>query len=150
MIQKYWQGFLANAKRDESVKCAGVICFGMDADACKNAVEKILSNEMRCRIYPKDGYRKAMSGEAKVGELNIVVDWNGVPQAVIETIGVREIQVGKLTDQICALEGIQKNLSDWREKQMKLVKTEVEELGGEFDDDTLLTIEEFKTIYSNA
>ena len=150
MIQKYWQEFLANAKRDESAKCAGMICFGMDADACKNAVEKILSGEMCCRIYPKDGYRKAMSGEAKAGELNIVVDWNGAPQAVIETTGVREIRVGELTDEICAMEGIQSNLTDWQEKQMKLIKTEVEELGGEFDEATPLTIEEFKTIYANG
>ena len=150
MMQKYWQEFLANVKCDGSTKCAGVICFGMDADACKNAVEKILSGEMRCRIYPKDGYRKAMSGEARVGEMNIVVDWNGVPQAVIETMRVREVQAGQLTDEICALEGIQKNVCDWREKQMQLIKTEVEELGGEFDDATLLTIEEFKTIYTNG
>jgi len=150
MIQNYWRKFLENTKREENAKCAGVICFGMDADACKNAVEKILYGEMRCRIYPKDGYRKAMSGEAKIGEMNIVVDWSGVPQAVIETTGVRDLPVGQLTDEICAMEGIQKNLSDWREKQMKLVKTEVEELGGEFDDDTLLTIEEFKTIYTNC
>lgn len=150
MIQNYWRKFLENAKYDENAKCAGVICFGMDADACENAVEKIISGEMRCRIYPKDGYRKAMSGEAKVGELNIVVDWNGAPRAVIETTGVQEIVVSQLTDEICAMEGMQPNLNDWKEKQMKIIKTEVEELGGEFDDATALTIEEFKTIYTNA
>lgn len=150
MIRNYWKKFLEKAKKDENAKYAGVICFGMDAETCKNAVERILAGEMRCRIYPRDGYRKAMSGEAKVGELNIVVDWDGVPQAVIETTDVRELRFSQLTDDICALEGIQNNLSDWREKQMKFIKTEVEELGGEFDDSTPLTIEEFKTIYVNG
>ena len=150
MIQNYWKKFLESARRDENAKCAGVICFGMDAGTCKNAVKRILSGEMRCRIYPRDGYRKAMSGEARIGELNIVVDWDGVPQAVIETTAVRELRFGQLTDDICALEGLQNNLSDWREKQMKFIKTEVEELGGEFDDSTPLTIEEFKTVYING
>lgn len=147
MLQKYWNDFLAYTKRETGLKCAGVVCFGMDADACAGAVERILSGEMRCRIYPADGYRKAMSGEAKAGELNIVVDWKGTPCAVIETTNVRNVPVSELTDEICSLEGMQANLNAWMEKQLPFIKTEVEELGGEVDDSTVLTVEEFRKVY---
>lgn len=150
MIQTYWKEFLAKANRETDEKCAGVICFGMDAQTCALANEKILSGEMRCRIYPADGYKKAMSGEARIGELSIVTDWKGAPCAIIETIGVRALPVSELSDEICACEGIFTDLKTWKEKQMPFLKTEVEELGNAFDDATLLTIEEFRIVYPIA
>lgn len=150
MIQKYWKSFLEHANRENSVKCAGVICFGMNAEACSAAVARILSGEMRCRIYPADGYRKAMSGEAKVGDKNIVVDWKGVPCAIIETTNVRNMPVSELTNEICALEGLRMDMDTWREKQLPFIKTEVEELGGELNDATIVTVEEFHAVYPLA
>ena len=150
MIKTYWKNFLENTDRNVNEKCAGVISFGMNVDDCILAVEKILSGAMSCRIYPAEGYRKAMSGEAKVGELSVVADWKGVPCAVIETVQVSTMPVGELTDEICAKEGLQMDLASWREKQMPMVKAEVEELGGEFDDATLVTVEEFKRVYPCA
>lgn len=150
MIQSYWKDFLAHTSRETSEKCAGVVCFGMDARTCEGAVEQILTGKMKCRIYPADGYRKAMSGEAKAGELNIVVDWKGVPCAVIETTSVRKMPVGELTDEICAMEGMQPDLQSWRERQLPFIKTEVEELGGVFDDATLVAIEEFRLVHPLA
>lgn len=150
MIQSYWKEFLAHTNRAENAKCAGVVCFGMDEKTCVSAVERILRSEMRCRIYPADGYRKAMSGEAKPGDVNIVTDWKGVPCAVIETINVQTLTISALTDEICALEGMQNDLEAWKEKQMPLIKTEIEELGGILDDDTLVTVEEFRKVYPIA
>jgi len=150
MIQNYWKDFLANTKRETGVKCAAVVCFGMDAKTCNGAVDRILSGDMGCRIYPANGYRKAMSGEAQAGELSIVADWQGVPCAVIETTNVRTMPVSELTDEICALEGIQPDLALWKEKQLPFIKTEIEELGGELLDSTLVTVEEFKLVYPVA
>ena len=147
MIQNYWKNFVAHMNHETDLKCAGVICFGMDAKACELAVEKIRSGEMRCRIYPAEGYRKAMSGEAREGEMCIVVDWNGTPRAVIETTHVRSMMISELSDEICQQEGICADLDSWREKQMPFIKTEVEELGFEFDNSTVVTVETFKTVY---
>jgi hypothetical protein len=55
--------------------------------------------------------------------------------------------VSELTDEICALEGMQVNLNAWTEKQLPFIKTEVEELGGELVDSTMLTVEEFRKVY---
>lgn len=150
MIQNYWKDFLASTNRESDEKCSGVICLGMDAKTCAAASEKILSGKMHCRIYPADGYRKAMSGEARTGELNIVTDWKGEPCAVIETTGVRMLSVSGLTDEICASEGLYADLATWKEKQLPYIKTEVEELGSVFDDATVLTVEEFRTVYPIA
>ena len=150
MIQNYWKDFLACTGRESETKYAAVICFGMDMKACNGAIERIRSGEMRCRIYPADGYRKAMSGEARVGDLCIVTDWQGMPQAVIETVEVQNLPVSALTDEICALEGMQPDLCAWREKQLPFIKTEIEELDGELNEATQLTVEEFKLVYPIA
>lgn len=150
MIQNYWKEFLTNTNRENEEKYTGIICFGMDAQTCTTANEKILSGEMHRRIYPENGYKKAMSGESGIGELNIVTDWKGMPCAVIETTGVYKLQVSELTDEICAGGGLYPSLEIWKEKQMPLIKTEVEELGNAFHDTTLLTVEEFKTVYPIA
>lgn len=147
MIRKYWDQLLKDSKHAGEVKCAGVICFGMDAQTCADAIKQILSNRMRCRIYPADGYRKAMSGAARIGEVNMVVDWNGMPCAILETTQVSTIKISDLTDEICAMEIPDGDAITWREKQLPLLQKEVEELGGTFDETTLVTIEEFKKIY---
>lgn len=148
MLQKFWETYLEDTKK--SGKCAGTICFGVDARGAQRAIERILNGEMRAIIYPAHGYRISLNGEAKTGDKNIVVDWNGHPCAIIETQEVRKLRLCDLTDEICADAGIEANVDAWRETQLPALKAEIEELDGEFDENCEVILETFSLVYENS
>lgn len=143
MIKQYWKEFCKNTGRGDAAY-AGILCFGTDVHAASNALEKIREGVKRVAIYPACGYRYAMSGDAKVGDLNIVTDWQGNPCEVIETVSVEKRRISELTDEICSLDGDFQSHAQWIEARKPILKMEMEELGQEFDEDVEVIVEIFR------
>ncbi len=138
-VNSFFSEFLN--RTGKNVKMAGTVCFGMDAKAADRAIRLIIAGEKRAMIYPKNGYRTSMHARPAVGDLNVVVDWNGEPACVIETTAVNEMAVGEISDRQIALAADYADVAAWRDGA---IKTEIEELGGSFDDETPIIIEEFR------
>lgn len=148
MIQKFWNEFLAKTGKGDEHKCAGMLCFGLNLAEAEAAVEQIISGKRRASIMPANGYRCSMNANIAPGQLNAVVDWNGKPRAVIETLAVRNMALKDLTDEMCAMEGICGDRDSWMEVRQPVLKMELEELGEEITQDTMLLVEEFRPVYS--
>lgn len=146
MIRKFWNDCTGRIGLD--AEYAGTICFGENADEANNAIQDIVRGEKKGYIYPENGYRSAMKGVAKLGQINIVVDWQDMPHAAIETIAVRRVKLAELTNEICALDGSGMDLEKWQMQRLPAIKTEIEELGNALDDETSLVVEEFRMVYT--
>lgn len=148
MLQKFWENYLSENGGNKEMKYTGVLSFGMDVRTADEAVQNVCNGTRRVNIVPENGYRCAMNGAILPQQANIVVDWKGSPRAVIETVSVDKVHFADLNDEICALEGVCGNADDWREKHMPVLKMELEELGEELTEDTVLLVEHFRTVYS--
>lgn len=148
MMNEFWNEYLKNSGTANVKKAKACICFGASEKDAASACEKICAGAKKAEIYPRNGYRCAMSGMPEAGDLNIVTDWMGNPVALIETTGVRAVKLGDVTDEMCKLEGDCASFEEWQEKKMPSIRLEAEELGVIFDDDMDLIIEEFRLVYS--
>lgn len=148
MMNEFWNEYLKNSGAADIKKAKGCICFGANEKDAAAACEKICCGAKKAEIYPKNGYRCAMSGAPEPGDLNIVTDWKGEAVALIETAGIRLVKLGEMTDALCALEGDCAALEEWQEKRMPSIRAEAEELGLAFDDRLELIVEEFRLVYS--
>jgi len=146
MIQNFWKQY--QEKTQDKRDYTGAFCFGTSAEQAADALRLILSGRKTLMVYPANGYKTAMKGNAKPGDINIVTSWNGEPAAIIETTDVTEMPYSKITDEICRADAASESFADWRESFQPAIKLEIEELGGEFDDDTIMVVEKFKLVYS--
>ena len=142
-VNGFFMDFLKRTGRPEDTKMAGTLCFGMDAAEADRAVQRILSGEKRAMIYPKQGYRAAMHAHPAIGDLNVVVDWNGNPICVIETTCVGALTAAAVTDEQIAMAAEAASAGEWIEG---VLKREIEELGEALHAQTPLIIEEFRCV----
>lgn len=140
-VNGFFAEYLKRTNRSEDTEMAGTLCFGMDADAADRAAQKILSGEKRATLYPECGYRAALHAHPAIGDLNVVVDWNGNPVCVIETTRVRALAAGDITEEQFAMTAENTSAAAWLED---VIRREIEELGGSMDSHTPLIIEEFR------
>lgn len=144
MIEKFWKAYLDKNSSGGSYKSA--ICFGSNLDQAQAAVDAILQGKKTMDIYPAEGYRNSMCGSANADDLNVVIDWNNAPCAVIRTLEVCEITLAEITDEICNADGSM-NAEAWREEKLPAIKLEIEELGGELKPESKLVLERFTCVY---
>lgn len=146
MLKTFWKNY--QEKEHDERSYTGVICFGTSLAQASEAIQLILDGRKTLMVYPANGYKTAMKGTAKQGDLNIITGWNGEPAAVIETTEVCELCYANLTDEICRADAACEGTEDWHEKYQPAIKLEIEELGNEFNDETIMIVEKFKLIYS--
>lgn len=146
----FWEKFLIETGRDADTKFNWSISFGMNREDSNCAAAKVCSGEKTAMIYPANGYRTNMSAPSMPGDLHLICDWQQNPVAVVEVVSVEKLNVCELTDALCIREAEAGSLAEWQKLRMPAVKTEVEELGGEFADDTPLICENFRLVYPCA
>src|SRR5690606_34120963 len=74
----------------------------------------------------------------KAGDLNVVMDWNGVPMCVIETTQVTLLPYKEVTYDICKREGEDDTLESWQKGHQRFFVEEGKELGYEFSEDMMV------------
>lgn len=142
-VNSFFADFLKRTGKPADTKMAGTLCFGMDAAAADRAAQRIQSGEKRAMIYPAQGYRAAMHARPAIGDLNVVVDWNGNPVCVIENTHVGALTVGAVTEDKIAMLAEDTSVDVWIED---VIKREIEELGEHMHAQTPLIIEEFRCV----
>ena len=148
MLKTYWKRFLAESGKDENSAYAWSICFGMNREEADRAAERVRSGEKRAMIYPADGYRANMNRPVKPGDFIIVCDWQENPRAVVEVQRVQNLALCDITEEQIKLEAEARNPEHWQEVRLPAIKTEVEEVCGEFSEDAELIFVEFRMVYS--
>ena len=84
----------------------------------------------------------------KVGDLSIIINWQGTAQCIIETKKVTILPFKEVTEEFAEIEGEgDKSLKYWRKAHIQFFNRELEEHNKEFSEDMLVVIEEFEMVY---
>lgn len=97
-------------------------------------------------------YKEELEGEELpiVGEYNIVTDWDGVAQAIIQIVQVEIIPFSEVTDDFAYKEGEgDRSLMYWRDVHIDFFTTELSALDKPFTEDLLIVCMEFKMVYTS-
>ncbi|GGH81945.1 uncharacterized protein YhfF [Pullulanibacillus pueri] len=84
----------------------------------------------------------------QVGEFNIITDWEGRAQAVIETLRVDILPFKEVNAEFAAKEGEgDRTLNYWRDVHIRFFSEELADLKHTFSEDVLVVCETFKVVY---
>ena len=95
-------------------------------------------------------YFYEVEGESlpKVGDLSIIIDWQGMAQCIIKTKKVTLLSFQEVTEEFAKIEGEgDKSLKYWREVHINAFNRELKEHKKEFREDMLVVCEEFEMVY---
>lgn len=124
--------------------------FGKDEETANRTLEQILdgSRRMTSTLYyylelEPDLPIEEQMGYPKVGELNVITDWEGNPKCVIKTTDARVMEYGNVPYEIARLEQGDETLEDWQISRGEVFQ---EEIGKLLDSYTKLFLETFEVI----
>lgn len=116
-----------------------------DANTCADLV---VQGEKTATCSLKYWYEKANEPMPEIGHLQVVLNWDGEPQCIIETLEVFEIPFNQMTEQFAFDEGEgDKSLGYWRKAHQAFFEQECQQEGITFDDNMMLVCERFKCVY---
>lgn len=84
----------------------------------------------------------------KVGDLNIIINWQGIAQCIIETKMVNLIPFEGVTEEFARIEGEgDKSLKYWKDVHINAFNRQLEVHNKKFKQDMLVVCEEFQTVF---
>lgn len=84
----------------------------------------------------------------KVGDLNIITNWDGIAQCIIETKKITIIPFEDVSEEFARTEGEgDKSLEYWRRVHIEFFTKELESIGKKFSKDMRVVCEEFEVVY---
>jgi uncharacterized protein YhfF len=82
------------------------------------------------------------------GNMNVITDWDGIAQAVTETISVSLVTFKDVGKDFAKKEGEgDRSLDYWRKVHVEFFTKELLNFGKEFSENMLIVCEEFKLVY---
>ena len=82
-------------------------------------------------------------------DLNIITDWNKVPQAIILTTKIELIKFNEITAKFAQREGEgDKSLAYWKKVHKAYYKREMQGYKEKFSEDMIIVCQYFETIYT--
>jgi uncharacterized protein YhfF len=147
-VQSFWREFCAQNPHVDQVREFQVWFFSNTPESAKELAELVLAgkktataslvavNEMNPENAPIDGV------------LNVVTDYDGVPQCVVQTIEIRHLPFDEVDAAFAFDEGEgDQSLAYWREVHWNYFSREAAELGLEFDEKSLIACERFRLLH---
>ncbi|TDF38191.1 ASCH domain-containing protein [Alteromonadaceae bacterium M269] len=96
-------------------------------------------------------HQKTKTPLPKVGDLNVVTDWAGVAQCIIQTVSVEIVPFNQVTPEYAAIEGEgDKSLAYWNRVHWRYYARELEGYGIAPTEDMLVVCEIFKVVHKSS
>ena len=84
----------------------------------------------------------------KKEDLNIIINWNGVAQCILQTTNVDIVPYKDVTEEFAATEGEgDKSLAYWKRAHWNYFSSEMKKIGMEPNEDMLVVCEKFEVVY---
>ena len=116
-----------------------------DADECADLVIKGIKQATSTSVW---WLKKNNAAMPKVGDLNIVTDWNGHPKAIVEVTKVEQIKFKDITPEYAFIEGEgDKSLSYWKKVHWEYYSREMSPYNVTPDENMIIICEYFRTIH---
>lgn len=124
-----------------------VFHFGADTRTAANLAHLVVKGRKRLTVQWSEAARAKGETVPTPGLVSVVTDGFGFPICVIQTEQVQKVRFSEV-DAGCALEEGEGDgsLEDWREGHHRYFIREGRELGLDFGDDTLVTLERFRVL----
>lgn len=140
-FEEFWGGFLA-AKGISGARYDEICFFGSSEAESETQLKLIRRGKKRAAVSP------CAQGAVlpKKGQLKIVVDWDGAPNCVVKTTGVKVMRLCDITaeqmQRECGAE-----IDSWQENKRAEFIANAEKTGVEYSEDMKIIYEEFRLEY---
>ncbi|MCB4799531.1 ASCH domain-containing protein [Neotamlana laminarinivorans] len=148
-VHNLWNSFLAeNPEYKNTIQPqAWYFCDNKtDANNCANLVLKGIKQATSTSLWWFKAYNYALP---KVGDLNIITNWNGEARAIIKTVKIEYIPFNKITKAYAIIEGEgDKSLHYWQKVHWAYYTREMKPKGEIPSKNMIIVFEQFKTIFT--
>jgi uncharacterized protein YhfF len=147
---QFWRRFLAATKLpDAADRYAGTVTLHDSMAALDSDVEMILSGSKTATSALLAEYHATRQAHPRLGGLSILVDEDGTPFAVIETIEVVVERFSEVDDAFARAHGAGQSLKSWRRHCRSAFAARARELGAPFGEETELVCQRFRLVYTS-
>ncbi|MEA5026155.1 MAG: ASCH domain-containing protein [Erysipelotrichaceae bacterium] len=145
-VKAYWQEFLIKTHRDPQTCYFEASYFGSTQLSADHLADLIRQGKKQATTSSALAYR-CSAEEPQIGSLSIVTDWQGNPQAVIQTVAVVKMKFSEMTFDLAVKEGEDANLASWISNHAAFFQWESTVCGYEFNQEMPIIFEEFTVVY---
>ena len=148
-IELFWENFINDNITYLNVKIPESFYFcdnEKDANDCAKLVVKNIKQATAPSLWSFEINNEKLP---RKGDLNIITNWNKVPQAIILTTKIELIKFSEITAKFAQKEGEgDKSLAYWRKVHKSYYKREMQGYKEGFSEDMNIVCQDFDTIYT--
>ena len=148
VVLTFWNEFLAATGRGKSLKYFDCFYFDITEKSANELLALVLNGTKKATASSLDFFECAGMPPPKVGDFNIITDWDGVPHCVVETTAVTVLPFKDITFDICKREGEDDTLESWQKGHINFFTKDGEQAGYKFTWDMPVVFEDFEVVYT--
>lgn len=146
-ISQFWHNFLIETQQDVSTTYVESFHFELNEKLANELLTLVLNGKKQATASSLLAYTKQNCRIPKVGDYNIITDWDGLPHCVIQTTAITILPFEEITYEICKREGEDDNLASWQHGHRTFFINEGKILGYQFSEDMPVIFEDFEVVY---
>lgn len=128
----------------KDTKIFEVFYFGSTKESSEKLYELVKSNKKTATTSALAAFENGVL--PKVGDISLVISYEGEPLALIQTLDVQVLPFNQLSYEQIKDEGEDESLSSWRMHHKDFFEREGQRLNYRFSDEMLVVFEHFKRI----
>lgn len=145
-IDKMWQQY--RQQQPEAPDTYAAWAFGDSEEMAEALAELVTEGKKTATASNYLLYELENEDLPQVGQLNIILDGKGLPQAIVKTTSVTIVPFDEVTESHAINEGEgDRSLGYWREVHEAFFKRELAPLGKDFHEKLLVVCEDFEVVY---
>jgi len=148
-IELFWKNFISDNTKHVNEKIPESFYFcdnEKDANDCAKLVVKNIKQATAPSLW---SFKINNEKLPKKRHLNIITNWNKVPQAIILTTKIELIKFSEITAKFAQREGEgEKSLAYWKKVHKAYYKREMQGYKENFSEDMIIVCQYFNTIYT--
>ena len=122
--------------------------FCSDENSANHLADLVVQGEKRATASLIWSYEAENEPLPEVGQLNVITNWDGEPQCIVEVIEVEITPFNEVTAEFAFIEGEgDKSLEYWRKVHWEFFSMECDEIGKKPSEDMLVILEKFIVIW---
>ena len=138
-----WADYIAQNPNQKNLRYGGECGFGDDADFCCEQLALILTGKKTAFCAALDSYRLDCEKLPVAGLCYIVVDTDGNPKGIIQTVKVDIMPYNAVSWEMAQKEGDVDSMQDWVESRNEYFADDSELMGYDFKPDMPVVFEQF-------
>jgi len=150
LVEKYWNKFISVSNNRDHYYGKEYSSWHFDNNKkSANYLAKLVIYKVKngtASLYDAVIYGKEPI--TQIGDISIILDWDGNPKCIIETTKVDKYKYKDVPEKFAEIEGEgDKSLDYWKKVHHRFFTEESNRIGTKFTDNSIIICEQFKLIY---